>query len=413
MFETHARQHLDHRLHQHHVGGLVLDVEHHRLRRGQAGLRCARVGPRRVGHVQSHREAAAAAGLAVDVDAAAHRLDDLARNHQADARALDALALAAEPVEWLEQLADLLHRQADAGVVHLDAHASFCQVGLQFEVHRTVRAVVLERIRGQVHHHLLQARRVGLDPDRRAGIDPVELHFGSRRLLRQQVDGNGQHLAGIDRHHHVEAQVAGLDLRQVHQVGDHRQQPIAGALDVQHLIALRLGGSTVRQQQLRKTEHRVERRAQLVADLRQEARLGQARQLGGLLLAQRRLHGHLMGQVADRAVPADLAAVVVAHRLAVERHLERARVALADTRQAQPAKRAGAGERRAQHRQRRAVAAGFEHGHEGVVLHRAVAGGQRPAQRHDAAAGVELPVDIGLQRHQAAEVAIAQAHLSQ
>ncbi len=83
----------------------------------------------------------------------------------------------------------------------------------------------------------------------------------------------------------------GLGQRQVQQVADHREQVVAGLVDQAHLLALRgqAGQRGVGAEQLREAQHRVERRAQLVADAREEHRLGAVGRLGGEAVALRLL----------------------------------------------------------------------------------------------------------------------------
>src|SRR5205814_10635810 len=89
----------------------------------------------------------------------------------------------------------------------------------------------------------------------------------------------------------VQLELAGLDLREVEDVVDQRQQVLPALLDGRQAAGLLGREVAVPLQQLRIAEDRVERRAQLVAHAGQELAL-RAAGLGGLVAHRREaLHG--------------------------------------------------------------------------------------------------------------------------
>ena len=145
----------------------------------------------------------------------------------------------------------------------------------------------LEGVRQQVLQHLLQPLRVGDDAAAQAGIDVhLERQAAAFGFVPEgAADGLEQvgeeHLLGLDRDR------AGLDLRQVENVGDQIQQVGAGAMNGAGELDLLRGEVAfgVVGQLLAENQDAVERRAQLVRHVGEELRLvlrGQ-RQLRGLL----------------------------------------------------------------------------------------------------------------------------------
>src|SRR5690606_18812888 len=105
-----------------------------------------------IGGWQRHAKAAAAAAFAAHADLALHQRHQPAHDHQTDARALDAAALHAQPVEGLEEVGLLLGRHADAGVFHLNDDLLFLLPAAQ--LHLAALAVVLDRVAQQVDQDL-------------------------------------------------------------------------------------------------------------------------------------------------------------------------------------------------------------------------------------------------------------------
>ncbi len=123
-------------------------------------------------------------------------------------------------------------------------------------------------------------------------------------------------------------ELAGLDAREVEQVADQAEQRLGRLLERAHVLALHAAQRRV-EQQLRHADHRVHRRADLVADVREEVALGAARRLGSLarrlqLLRGGLLLGHVAGHAVDEAlledrrrVPGQPAVAAVAAAVAV------------------------------------------------------------------------------------------------
>ena len=161
----------------------------------------------------------------------------------------------------------------------------------------------LERIADQVEHHLAQP----------AGVAADHRHQLVRAFQAQaQALGLGPH--GHQRHHvahgfdqgeigQLQLHPPGLDLGQVQDVIDQRQQALARTADQLGVLAL-LRVELARQQQPVHAQHGVERGADLVAHGGQEARLGLAGRLGGGFGARQLALGR-----SDVAVDADDAVV--------------------------------------------------------------------------------------------------------
>ena len=121
----------------------------------------------------------------------------------------------------------------------------------------------------------------------------------------------GQHLAdgGGDGHRlQPQPQAAAVHLRQRQHVVHHAQQLPAGLLDVGQVgLLLRQppGIAQARCQQLRKTEHGIERGAQLVAHARQERGLGLAGGLRAVAFQAQALGLAAVGQVGQVGQRAD------------------------------------------------------------------------------------------------------------
>src|SRR5690606_39957093 len=89
-------------------------------------------------------EAAAHAGLATHTDLAIHQRGQFATQHQPDTSTGDVRAFTPQTLEWLEQLRQLLARQARPGIVDPQPNA----VGTHLVAHanRAARTVVLDRV---------------------------------------------------------------------------------------------------------------------------------------------------------------------------------------------------------------------------------------------------------------------------
>ena len=133
--------------------------------------------------------------------------------------------------------------------------------------HRPWPLVVGDAVVDQGVQNLAQAGGVGLHaPIRRCIAGPVELHADIGRLGANLIT----HLSHCGANGHrlgVQAQGTGLNPRDVQHVVDHVQQMPARLLNLMQALVLsgRQGGLLVDVHDLRKPEHRIEWRAQLMA----------------------------------------------------------------------------------------------------------------------------------------------------
>jgi hypothetical protein len=206
----------------------------------------------------------------LEPDAAAEVLDDLARDGEAEAGPLRLV-----PHEVADLAEPLEHRLAvglrHAGPVVLDPDDEARPSLQQLDQHApALGRGELGRVREQVHHHLDQP--VAVAADRRAG----RLQVGRQRdpPLGGHPAGRGDALlddlpqvAALDLPLHL----PGLDLREVEHVVDQPGQPVRLAHDdLQEVSPLVLGEVGRVEQDLRERADRGQRRAQLVADGRDE-----------------------------------------------------------------------------------------------------------------------------------------------
>ena len=203
-----------------------------------------RTGRTRVGDRQVERERAALAGRADQPDLAAEQRRQLAADREAEAGA--AVLAAGAGVGLLERLEDqplLLGRDADAGVGDLDRDRALHEPQnrmirrpsgdhrLHPHRHLALRGE-LEGVRQQVLQNLLQALGVAGERARQRVVDvDVEREvLGLRHVVERALDAVAQRregdLLGFD------GDGARLDLRQVENVVDQREQVGAGRVDV-------------------------------------------------------------------------------------------------------------------------------------------------------------------------------------
>ena len=147
----------------------------------------------------------------------------------------------------------------------------------------------LDGVAGEVDQHLAEAVAVADDPARHAGgheggdLDALALRFRGQELDDALDEGVQIERRGDD----VDA--PGLDLGEVEDLVDERQEGLAGGLDGVRVGGL-LGAERGVEDEVRHAEDAVQRRAELVADRRQEARF---RLAGRFRLAARLLEGPL------------------------------------------------------------------------------------------------------------------------
>jgi hypothetical protein len=157
-----------------------------------------------------------------------------------------------------------------------------------------------DRIRDQVRDHLPQPPRIAAQRARHIRVEPSRerepLVLGADRERPQRVAHHGRRA----RYHALQLDLAGLDPREVEDVVHHREQASPESITRWHVIALLLGEVRV-EQDLREPDHRVERRADLVAHVGQELALRAVGRLRGIArdaeLARLRLE-HALGELA-------------------------------------------------------------------------------------------------------------------
>ena len=130
----------------------------------------------------------------------------------------------------------------------------------------------LHRVRHQVDEHLPQPRRVAAQRGGEADV-PVheQLEVARLRGLGEQADDVLEQQAEVEVDG-LELELARLDLREVEDVVDDPEQPVGRSLHPTRVATL-LGVQRRIEQQLGQADHRVHRRADLVAHRREELRL--------------------------------------------------------------------------------------------------------------------------------------------
>ncbi len=252
--------------------------------------------------------------------------------------------------ERLEQPLRLLGVDADPGVGDLEAHAAPAGAGLALgHAHGDLaQRGELDRVGDQVRQHLLEPEAVADHLQPRAPLDErAQVEALAARVLGQQldgvVDGVRQRELGL-----LQLELAGLDLRQVEDVVDDRQQLLAGGVHHRRVAAL-LVGQLGAEQQLGHPDHAVHRGAQLVAHVGEELRLQRGR-LERLVArrGQRERRALALDEEPDRHPDGgqQLAQLLVGllELAAVELHRAEA-VLAADDRQADRARQPGRGDR--------------------------------------------------------------------
>lgn len=171
-----------------------------------------------------------------------------------------------------ERLEDAIQRllgDADAGVAHTDAHT----LGGGF--HANVdppQAGELQRVGQQVADDLANPRRVAGNLGGQGGVDQAgQLHAG-RGVLREEAGGVFHQDAQVERDL-FQDQLPGLELGEVEHVVEQFHQHLAGVVGDRQLLALFRGERAVEAQR-EHAEQAVQRRADLVAHVGQEAGAG-------------------------------------------------------------------------------------------------------------------------------------------
>ena len=227
--------------------------------------------------LRAHREpeGGAAPGGAVDADLTAHAFHQPLADRQAQAGA--ALAAAGALVhlgEGVEQVLLQVRRQAVAGVGDGDLdHRLGAALFLEHGAHHDRPALgELDRVADQIGEYLANTQRIAEQAGGHVGVD-------DRRLLQALLLGHRrQHgLHVLDdvvqvQRNMLQRQLARLDLGEVENVVDDRQQRFGALADGAQIILLagRQGGAL---QQAGEADDAVQRRADLVAHIGQELRL--------------------------------------------------------------------------------------------------------------------------------------------
>src|SRR5437763_6755033 len=231
---------------------------------------------------QRYPNAGALAGFAGNRQAAALQFDQRLGQRQAEAGALIAAGqLVVDLLEWREGDRDLVRRHADPGIA--DGDGDLLGIDrLDRDRDGAFRLGELDRVRQQVQKNLTQLGGVGADADRLRRRFDLERKLRALALVMDQPQAAIDDVVELDRFLGY-PQLAGIVLGKVeHAVDDVEQMP--GALDdiggVFSIFAVYPGPENLAGDDFRKADDRVERSAQLVADISQEPAFRQARRLG-------------------------------------------------------------------------------------------------------------------------------------
>ena len=259
---------------------------------------------------QQQRERAALAGRARDADLAAEQPRDLAADVEAEARAaVLARRRAVGLLEGLEDQRELLVGDPDAGVGDREREDPVPARPARHDREPDLAVVgELHGVRQEVAQDLLEALLVGDDRgrQRRVAVD----REAQALLLGERAERALHVVAQVDQRElaEVEVHLARLDLGQVEDVVDQREQVVAGRVDrlgELDLLLVEVAGRVLGQHP-RQDQEAVERRPQLVAHVRQE--------LGLVLRGQRELRGLLLeaaaGELDLRVLDLDVAVLL-------------------------------------------------------------------------------------------------------
>ena len=229
-------------------------------------------------------EGGADALLAGDADIAAHHFCQTPGQRQPEAGAAELAAHGDIGLgEGLEQAGEAFLGETDTRIFDVDPQAdAICLTGLQADAHLDpAGGGELDGIGQQVEQDLLDAQGVAEEYIRYSGVNlfnqfqalffcPVRHHRAATLNQAMQAEAGGFKL-----------HVAGGYLRQIEQVVDDAGEASTGAGDlVQIVLLFRVGADASRE--FRQADHRVERRAQFVADVGEEGVLRLIGDLGRL-----------------------------------------------------------------------------------------------------------------------------------
>ena len=146
-----------------------------------------------VRQVELDPEVAADPHGAVCANAAVHQFHQSFAHHQANTSALFFTFFLAQAVKRLEQLGQLLGRQAFTGVAHADVHTGLAG-GPKRHIQGAALAVVFDGIGEQVHKHLLHAGAVCLHKTGRLEVGKAHLYAAPAGLRLYHGLTVAQHL---------------------------------------------------------------------------------------------------------------------------------------------------------------------------------------------------------------------------
>ena len=221
-------------------------------------------------------EGGACPDLAAGFDGALHQSQQVAADGEAEARAA-VMAGGGELrlLEGLEEVGQLALADADSGVAHFNAEPD--ALALAFEAADVEQDLAelgeFGGIGEQVQQHLPQAQRITIEMGWHGLID-------QEQQLQALVEDLLGDQAGEVRQHRVEQEIgafeahpAGLDLGEIEDVIDDRQEFLAGTIDLADVI-LQSRLRVRAQGQVGEADDGVHRRAQFVAHPREELAFG-------------------------------------------------------------------------------------------------------------------------------------------
>ena len=224
------------------------------------------------------REAAALARQTADRDRASGRVDNALADRQAETAALHAAH--GGPVLALERIENLLHEvlgHPDAVVRHHNLHGHIAarrgRAALHAEAHTAALRRIFHCISEEIGDDLGEAHAVAVNALRQAVIDKYREPCPSPcRLRPDQIDSLRDQLADLMRRL-LHRKPSALDVRDVKDVTDQRQEMIARLCDLIQIVLhnLRLRHMLLREG--RKPDDRVERRADVVRHIAEKERL--------------------------------------------------------------------------------------------------------------------------------------------
>ena len=258
------------------VRRVVVDDEHrHPLE--VARLARERLGGERGRHLKGNGEVetASLAGLALHPDPSAHEAHQLGRNGEPEPRPTESPCRGRVSLrERVEDGGLLLRGDADTGIAHREVQrhrrpARSLPIHLEDDL---ARFRELQGVADQVHNDLAQPPRIATH---RRGY--VRRHvIGQLDALLMGARGEGAHrlVQGVAQVevHPLQVQLARLDLGEVQDVVDQRQQRVRGKLHRVEVLLL-LGRQRRAQRQLGHPDDPVQRRPEFVAHVREELAL--------------------------------------------------------------------------------------------------------------------------------------------